>query len=116
MQIMSLGEHYILHLNNMIESNSIVAKVLIRFHEMIIIWGHKQRSLYDLPDTNLETKLLYYEQHRNKTFRVSRLILVYYTFSPLQGICVADRNLISSLVMVKINLNKFPLLSCPVGQ
>lgn len=45
MQIMSLGEHYILHLNNMSENNSIVAKVLIRFHEMIIIWGPKQKSL-----------------------------------------------------------------------
>lgn len=65
MQIMSLGEHYILHLHKMSESNSIVAKVLIRFHEMIIIWGHKQRK---------------------------------------------------SLVMVKRNLNKFPLLSSPVGQ
>lgn len=57
MQIMSLGEHYILHLNNMSECNSIVAKVLIKFHKMIIIWGHKQRSLYDLPDHNLETKV-----------------------------------------------------------
>lgn len=50
MQIMSLGYHCMLHLNNISEMNSIVAEVVIRFHKALKMVDRKQSDLYDLSD------------------------------------------------------------------